>query len=422
VTPSHKKPADDIEFAEVSVDFGPAAQSFHVGAGASAVPGFVPGLFAVHEAFGSIPMRRLAEPAVATAKAGFEIRPLQSFLLQIVAPIYSWTAEAEALFLADGKPPEAGSIRYNPDLGEAIDAIARDGLRIATHGEIAAAMASVSADHGGHLSPGDFRSAPVEVRDPIATRAGAYAVRLNPPPALGGALVAAMLACFDAPTPADQTDRAKTIDSVDRLWRAAPTDPSRLLGQPAPRPSRAVSRGTTHVSVIDRDGNAAAVTVSNGEGNGRLVPGCGFMLNNILGEDDLNPEGFHRWKPGTRLGSMMTPGVAIGPDGDVVAFGSGGSNRIRTAILQVLMNRCLLGMPLADAIEAPRLHVERGHLDFEDFLAGSDRDALVAAFPDHRAWPDRNLYFGGVHAVERNTKGGFEAAGDPRRGGASVVV
>jgi gamma-glutamyltranspeptidase / glutathione hydrolase len=236
--------------------------------------------------------------------------------------------------------------------------------------------------------------------------------------------VAAMLAALaeDEDADCDACAVARAIDVVDRRWREAPTDPGRLVGRPAPRPAQASTRGTTHVSVIDAAGNAASLTVSNGEGNGRLAPGCGFMLNNMLGETDLNPAGFHRWAPGARLGSMMTPGIATRPDGTVIAFGSGGSNRIRTAILQALLNRCGRGMRLAEAIEAPRLHVERGHLDFEDLIGEPVRAELCAAFRDHLAWPEANLYFGGVHAAERTAKGDFEAAGDPRRGGASLIV
>ena len=430
VAPSRKRPGDEVEFAEVTVDFGTALQAFHVGAGASAAPGFMSGLFAVHEAFGSLPMRRLAEPAVAAARAGVTITDLQAYLFQVVEPIYRWTDDAEALFAVGGKMPASGTVLRNPDLGEVIEAVSREGLRIATEGEIATAMAEVCDRHDGHLSFADLKAYEVALRDPLETAIrtpdGAYRVHLNPPPALGGALVAAMLADLDPHETrrgtADQIARARTIDAVDRFWREAPTDPGRLIGSKGQRPSQAASRGTTHVSVIDADGNAAAVTVSNGEGNGRLVPGCGFMLNNILGEEDLNPDGFGRWKPGSRLGSMMTPGIATGPDGGVIAFGSGGSNRIRTAILQALLNRCAVDMRLFEAIEAPRIHIERGHLDFEDLFSAGDREQLTAAFPDHRAWPDRNLYFGGVHAVERNAKGQFDAAGDPRRGGASVIV
>lgn len=420
--PSRKSPESDIEFAEVSVDFGTATQSFHVGAGASAAPGFVPGLFAVHEALASLPMRRLAEPAAAAARAGVAVTALQAYLFDIVGPICRWTKDAEALFAPEGKLPDAGAMLRNPALADAIETIGREGARIATEGEIAQAMAGVCARHGGHLRPADFAGYRTELREPLDAIVGDFTVRLNPPPALGGALVAAMLSALDPRSAGDQVARAGAIDDVDRFWRQAPGDPGRLVGVDGPKPAQAAQRGTTHVSVIDASGNAAAATVSNGEGNGRLVDGCGFMLNNMLGEEDLNPGGFHAWTPGARLGSMMTPAVATRPDGAVIALGSGGSNRIRTAIMQTLLNRCAGAMRLAAAIEAPRVHVERGHLDFEDFLAGGQRERLVAAFADHRAWREPNLYFGGVHAVERDPGGNFDAAGDPRRGGVGRLV
>jgi len=427
--PRRKRPDYDIEFSEVTVDFGTATQAFHIGAGSTAAPGFVPGLFALHAQLGSLPMRRLVEPAVAAAKAGVAITPLQAYLFTVVAPIYRWTPEAAALFSASGTMPADGETFANPALADALDAIGREGLRIATEGEIAAAMATVSADHGGHLTFDDIAGFAVAMREPLtetlAGRGGGdWRIALNPPPALGGALVTAMLReiAADGADPADPVALARVIEAVDRFWREDPTDPGRLIGTPAAKPSQAAPRGTTHVSVIDADGNAAAATVSNGEGNGRLVPGCGFMLNNMLGEADLNPRGFHGWTPGARLGSMMTPGIATRPDGTMVAFGSGGSNRIRTAILQALLGRCAAGVPLAAAIDAPRLHVESGHLDFEDLFDAGDRERLTDAFVDHRAWPDRNLYFGGVHAVERDARSRLTAAGDPRRGGASRVV
>ncbi len=148
----------------------------------------------------------------------------------------------------------------------------------------------------------------VEQRTPLEAQAGDGRWSLNPPPALGGALVTAMLAAIDPEDAADQMARARAIDSVDRFWRQAPTDPGRLIGEAGLRPTRAATRGTTHVSVIDAKGNAAAVTVSNGEGNGRLVPGCGFMLNNMLGEEYLNPGGLHRSTPAPPPGPRLTPG------------------------------------------------------------------------------------------------------------------
>ena len=163
--------------------------------------------------------------------------------------------------------------------------------------------------------------------------------------------------------------------------------------------------------------------VSNGEGNGRIVPGCGFMLNNMLGEEDVNPGGFHRWATGARLSSMMAPTVAVSGAGDLVALGSGGSNRIRTAVLQVLIHRLEKGLDLEAAVAAPRMHVEKGHLDFEDFFGEEARAALVEAFRDHRAWPEQSLFYGGVHSgrAPRPTAP-FPAAATPRREGVFKVV
>jgi gamma-glutamyltranspeptidase/glutathione hydrolase len=178
------------------------------------------------------------------------------------------------------------------------------------------------------------------------------------------------------------------------------------------------SRGTTHISVADAHGNLASLTLSNGEGSSYVLPGRGIMLNNMLGEEDLNPVGFHRMPPGTRLASMMTPAIARLADGGQVALGSGGSNRIRSAILQVLNNVLEFEMSLEQAVNAPRLHLEHSHMNVEPGFSSTALEALEAEWPGVEHWPDINLFFGGVHAVERLANGELRAAGDPRRGGA----
>ncbi len=168
-------------------------------------------------------------------------------------------------------------------------------------------------------------------------------------------------------------------------------------------------------------GNAAALSVSNGEGCGYMLPGFGFMLNNILGEEDLNPNGFFQWRPNSRLTSMMSPTLVHWPDGRLLALGSGGSNRIRSAVLQVLVNHLRLGMPLAEAVAAPRIHMERDVLHIEDGHDDAIVEHLGQAFPDHQIWPDQNFFFGGVHgAAFEPGKNIFTAAGDPRRGGSTA--
>ncbi len=182
------------------------------------------------------------------------------------------------------------------------------------------------------------------------------------------------------------------------------------------------SRGTTHMSIADAEGNLASLTISNGEGSAYVLPGTGIMLNNMLGEEDLSPGGFHRWKENRRMASMMCPSVASLPDGGWVALGSGGSNRIRSAILQVLVNLFEFDMTLEDAVIAPRMHLEGAYLSIEQGYEQASVDALFGQWPDHRFWPGPNMFFGGVHAVERLPDGRLRGTGDPRRGGSVSVA
>jgi gamma-glutamyltranspeptidase/glutathione hydrolase len=120
---------------------------------------------------------------------------------------------------------------------------------------------------------------------------------------------------------------------------------------------------------------------------------------------------------------MMAPTIILEPDGTVTALGTGGSNRIRTAILQVAVNLLDHRMSLENAVEAPRLHVERdGKTSFEPGLAEPVQAELLALGEKAHAWPARNLFFGGVHAARGHPKGGMEGVGDPRRQGVALAV
>ncbi|MFK7793124.1 MAG: gamma-glutamyltransferase, partial [Devosiaceae bacterium] len=235
--------------------------------------------------------------------------------------------------------------------------------------------------------------------------------------------IAAVLAQYERDERYDPLAFAKALDGVDRAWRemGKPVgfDDRTLSGETA----QVATRGTTHVSVIDKAGMAVAITVSNGEGNGAIVPGCGFMLNNMLGEDDLLEDGPGSWTPNKRLASMMAPTLVADERGGLLALGSGGSNRIRSAMAQVLLRWGVHGEPLEDAIRAPRLHVEEGHLDVEP---GVDPELLQRAFEDNRIWDEASMFFGGAHGVERRVSAdgrvSLEGAGDERRDGVFLVA
>jgi gamma-glutamyltranspeptidase/glutathione hydrolase len=176
---------------------------------------------------------------------------------------------------------------------------------------------------------------------------------------------------------------------------------------------------TTHISAIDEDGWACTTTVSNGSCSGVVVPGTGLHLNNMMGEADLNPLGFHLHPPGRRLPSMMAPTLVRRADGAVeLALGSAGSNRIRSAILQVICNVVDRGMGLAEAVEAPRLHWEDGVLYVEPGAEPTNLEGIVIA-----RFNGPNVFFGGCQAVRRDPDSGqMVGAGDPRRGGAVIAV
>ncbi len=194
------------------------------------------------------------------------------------------------------------------------------------------------------------------------------------------------------------------------------------LGGDAPAPDeQAGAPGTTHISVVDERGNAASLTASTGSGSGVIVPGTGIHLNNMLGEYDLNPLG-RQARPGSRLTSMMAPSLVLDGERPRLVVGSAGSIRLRGAILQIVVNVVQHGMPVEDAIGAPRIHLEEGRVHCEGGCDQGELDRLEALGYELVRWRRRNLYFGGVSAVERLADGSLDAAGDPRRGGHGMVV
>ena len=179
------------------------------------------------------------------------------------------------------------------------------------------------------------------------------------------------------------------------------------------------SGSTTHTSVIDGDGAACSVTCSAGSCSGVIVPGTGVHLNNMLGEQDLNPLGFHTFPPGRRLPSMMAPTIVLRDGAPELVLGSAGSNRIRSAIIQTIVRAIDEGLRAQAAVQAPRLHFEEGIVYAEP---GIDVAALEQAGRTVARFRERNLFFGGVQLAERTAGDRFHGAGDPRRGGAAVVL
>lgn len=412
-TPITRRP-DAAPPDDVDADFGPATQSFRIGASTAATPGMVPGLVHLNERYGTLPLDVVLAPAIAAARDGVDVTPFQHHLATVVAPILVATPAARDLFAPDGVPMDTGRRFVNDGVARALELIAGGDWS-----EIEQAVLAAQApgdDGGGHLTSDDLAAYEVVERSPDQRAIGGSTVLLPPLPAAGGVLVGHTLARMRGPDPVSAAD---AIAATGRARVAADGDLSLLADAPIRR------RGTTHVSVVTADGSACAVTVTNGEGNGAIVDGFGFMLNNVLGETDVNPYGTDRWPPDTRLATMMCPTLLDSPGVGVTALGSGGSNRIRSAIAQVVAHLAA-GADLGAAVHAPRVHVEQrgetGHLDVEDPGDAVVLAELVERFPDHRVWPEPSLFFGGVHAARRAGDGSFRAVGDPRRNGAVAIV
>ena len=249
--------------------------------------------------------------------------------------------------------------------------------------------------------------------EPVRIRYRDREVLTNPPPSAGGTLLAYALALLDrGPAP-------PRLSGVVEAMRAA-------QGERTPEFVEGLSEigflerflckrlgSTTHISVLDAQGRACSVTCSNGEGSGVLVPGTGIHLNNMMGEQDLNPLGFHRHPAGRRMPSMMAPTVVLHEGRVELVLGSAGSNRIRSALLQTIVGVVDHGLPARAAVQAPRVHFEDGTLFAEP---GIDLESLTGPIVE---FGDLNLFFGGVQAVLRRGEE-IDGAGDPRRGGVAV--
>lgn len=444
-TPIRKRKGD-VEFYPIMGNFGETEQEFHIGAGSAATPGTVKGLFAIHRDLCTMPMEELARPAIEMGRSGVKMNHFQAYILQIIKPIYVATPGAVAIYRSpDGEGLiSEGELFRQPELAATIEALAIEGDDLFYRGELAKKISLVCEEHGSHLSAEDLASYEAIRRKPLDITYRANRILTNPAPSSGGILIAFALKLFEE-IPAKVI--SKTVENRDWLHLLAGiqemTDRARIddasgteNGHPSAdlldsgllkvyrdqiRNNPRFSRGTTQISIIDRDGNMAALSASNGEGSGLVVPGTGVMLNNMLGEEDLNPGGFDSWTCNRRMTSMMAPTILMMPGNRNVALGSGGSNRLRTAILQVILNLTDRGMSPVEAVNHPRIHYENGMLSVEDGFSDDELDDLTGEYPVHKVWSGKNLFFGGVH-IAGSSDDSFSGAGDPRRGGASVTI
>ncbi len=456
--PTRADDGSEAELHAIDVSFGDAAQVFHIGPASCGVYGTPAGVCAAVARWGTASLADLAAPAARLAREGVVLNAGQAYIAEILADLLSSTPECAALWAPAGHILREGERLRNPELSDALERLGADGAEPFYEGDVAAAVCDWLRERGGSLTREDLAGYRAIEREPVRVGYRDREVLTNPPPSAGGTLLAYALALLDrGPAPptlrgvvqamaAAQSER--TPEFVEGL--AAEGFAERFLAERLGAHGGRHERGdaghlgaTTHISVLDGEGRACSVTASNGEGSGVVVPGTGMHINNMMGEQDLNPLGFHRHPAGVRMPSMMAPSVVM-RDGEVeLVLGSAGSNRIRSALLQTIVGVVDHGMSARAALDAPRVHYEDGVLYSEpgvalDELSGWDTPVggvggdnapaapagmavTPAVMKDTRSvrFHSLNLFFGGVQAVQSRGEG-LTGAGDPRRGGVAV--
>ncbi len=447
-----------LDFQKTTIDFGSTTQDFYLGRGSVAVPGNIVGLCQMAADYGRLPLRQILTPAIRYAREGVNLSPLQVGVCELLRPLYTHTPELAAIFQRDQRMIRPEDTLFIPHLAETLARLAEEGAEMARTGWLAQALVQDQAEKGGLLTATDLQSYTVAKAEPIALAYRGFMVLLPLACSAGGVLTAFSLKLL-SDFPVGQwpygsvmhlrllyevmaaTARARPqwerwretvgvegsaaafladdfIEPYRRGVRDALSHPHRIS-----RAQEEESRNhTSHLSVMDAEGWVVSLTTTAGESAGYVLPGTGYIPNNMLGEEDLHPQGFHVRPAGERIPTMMTPTLVL-KDGQVrLVLGSGGSIRIRSAILQVLINVLDYGLPLDEAVNRARVHLENGVLQCELGVDAAAMNQLSAmGYPVNR-WATRNIYFGGAHSVSRTADGRLVAAGDSRRGGAVEVV
>jgi gamma-glutamyltranspeptidase/glutathione hydrolase len=450
--------AAGMDFRKVTVDFGETTQDFHLGRAAVAVPGNIAGLCLMAQDYGNLSLATLLEPAIELAREGVAIAPFQAKTCELLTPLYTNTAGMREIFQRDGRMIQGGERLYIPYLAETLISLAEEGAALIQDGRLAQAIISDQQANNGLLTARDLEFYRVKKLPSIHLPYREFEILLPPRSSTGGVLTAftmKLLAQFEpGQMKHGSTEHLRLLYEVmaatsrarpywDKRDETIPLEKSiqqflqqdfvcryieevrdAMHSQRASRPAveQKGSTNTSHLSVIDGEGMTVSLTTTAGESAGYVVPGTGFIPNNMMGEEDLHPLGFHSRPAGRRIPTMMTPTIVLYNNQPRVVVGSGGSVRIRSAIMQVLSNLLDFHMGLQQAVNSARVHIEDGVLQCE---AGYDADAVdeleALGYPVNR-WQSRSIYFGGAHSVSRTPDGRLFGAGDNRRGGATALI
>jgi gamma-glutamyltranspeptidase/glutathione hydrolase len=411
----------------IQVPFEDVLESFHIGAPTVAVPGVVAGLWEVHRRYGRLPMKELALLTVEAARGGVEMTTAQNRSFTLLQGICRRTPEAWALVGDEDGVLQVGQTLQNPDLATTLEHLVEEGPRAFYEGEIGERVTEATA---GLVTAEDLAGYQPVWRPPLDSTYRDATLYMPGVPCLSGGMLFVALNELDmGPTlprrlaPKDWGRIARALECGEALrtveYEERVFDQGWLEGLVA----ASKSGNTLHCSTIDADGNTVAYTSSMGEGSAIVARGTGIALNNFLGEPDIVPrEGAN--VAGRRMMTSMCPTLVRRGDGRWMSLGSAGSDRIRSAILQVLVRVIDGGRRLQEAIGRPRIHTRDGTLFIEGYGRTPEQVEALKPFGKEivTTWSP-GFFFGGVQAVAQTADGGFDVGADSvRRGCAGYLA
>ena len=428
-----KRDINSIEFLKKKVNFGDATQIFRIGKGSIAVPGTIQGLLYAHNRYGKIPLEAVLEPGINYAKSGVILNNAQSYIFKLLEPIFSHDLKNNTILFKNNKILQEGDLFKNEIFSDFLFELSREGLPFYINDGLKILDRFLEKDALFGIK--EMLSYRVVERPSISSKINGYDFFSNPGPSFGGTLI---VYCLELLKKVKQ--KRLNSDILVKVFQATENMRTHVQRNKLEirdiLTSNMIERGlnivnnfsiesikdiknngfgsTTQVSIIDKYSNCVSATTTNGEGCGYIVPELGIMMNNMMGEEDLNPNGFHTYKTRQRLSTMMAPSIIFKDKKPSLVIGSGGSNRLRSAIIQVLVNYCLKDISLSDSISLERLYIEDGSIFLEKNI---NINSKILDLYNKIVFNEKNLFFGGVNAVSLN-----EAFGDKRRDGSSIYL
>ncbi|MBR0784787.1 gamma-glutamyltransferase family protein [Bradyrhizobium iriomotense] len=424
-----------------------------------AVPGAVKGWYDLQRRYGVLPWGDVVEPALRLAVGGYRITPAvreQWFVVDDagradnIHRLRQTRAYAHLFFAPDGSALKTGTVVRNADYGATLATIARDGAAGFHAGRVADAISQDMERNGGLLGRVDLETYEAEPVTPLWGDYRGHKISVLPPPTSGAMLLRMLrtLEHFDLRSMGHNTpDYIATVAEVmkraqlaketligdprhDNIDPAAIFDPA-ICRQEADEIKRGErvhiervgdreTKTTTHVSVMDRDGNAVTMTHSLGAQSGVLTPGLGFMYNGAIGMFDPRPGNSRSLEPHRRRVTSMTPAMVFAGNRLRMLLGAPGGSHIPMGILQVILNVLDHGMSISDAVAAPRFSAPGEVIDLSARIPSYICDA-VAARGYQIARSAQSFTVAKVHAILYGD-GESQGAADPGGGGMALAV